>query len=134
VDPLFEPYFAGLAESRIRVPSCVACGRRQFPPRGVCPACQGLDFEWIDMPTSGTVYTFVTTYRAFHPWFAERVPYASVVADLGDGIRVMGACFDDAELVRCGAPVDAAFVPADGLTVLEWHLHEPWRVHEAEVR
>ena len=77
------------------------------------------------MPTSGTVYTFVTVYRAFHPWFADRVPYACVVADLGERIRVMGACFgEDADSVRCGVPVDAVFVPADRLTVLEWRLRE----------
>ena len=60
IDPLFEPYFAALAEERICVPRCARCGRRQFPPRGVCPVCRCVDFEWDEMPRTGTVYTFVT--------------------------------------------------------------------------
>jgi uncharacterized OB-fold protein len=68
----------------------------------------------------GTVYTFVTVHRAFHPWFAQKVPYGVVVAEVGR-IRLLGAMFGDevAEL-ECGMPVQAHIAAVGNGHVLEW--------------
>jgi uncharacterized OB-fold protein len=56
------------------------------------------------------VHTFSVCYRAFDPWFASRVPYGIVVADLGDGIRLTGSYLgDDLDGLRCGLPVRAEY-------------------------
>ena len=125
VDHVFEPYFRGLHEHRILVPRCGRCGTTQFPPREVCAHCQNLEFVWFEAPTTGTIYTFCIAHRPFHPWFADKVPYASVVAQVADGVCIMGACFtSEIDDVRCGADVTAAFVSEGDLTILEWRLDD----------
>ena len=121
INRFFQPYFDGLAESRILVPQCLKCNAKQFPPREVCGYCQGIDFDWANMPLEATIYTYTIVYRAFHPWFSERTPYGVVVGDLGDGIRILGACFDhDIERLACGGVVSAEFELNGELPLLQW--------------
>jgi hypothetical protein len=64
-------------------------------------------------------------HRAFHDWFAERIPYAIVVVEILDDVRVVGACFSGLEQLECGRKVRADFSVSSGLDhrpVLSWTL------------
>jgi len=121
-DPLYAPHLQGLREHRILVQRCRHCGHRQWPPRELCFSCHEEAFDWVEMPAVGTIYTFSVAYRGFNPWFKDQVPYASVVADLGDGIRILAAgADDDVDSITCGDRVHAEFDDvSDELTVLRW--------------
>jgi uncharacterized OB-fold protein len=121
-DPLFAPFFDGLKRRAIMVQQCNKCGHKQFPPRERCFSCHGDDLGWTDAPTEGVVYTYMVAHRAFDPWFKDRLPYGLVVADLGDGIRIM-APYADVDVVDldCGVKVRAFFERvADDITLLQW--------------
>ena len=106
----YAPHFEALAEGEIRVRRCRGCGEPQWPPRACCMRCTGEDFEWIRASEEATVYSYTVCHRAFHPWFADHLPYALVVADLDVGVRILGNAYAaDVQEVRCGVPVRADF-------------------------
>lgn len=121
-DPLYAEHFAGLRNHRILVQRCQRCGHVQWPPRELCHTCHRGDLGWVDAPARGTVYTFTVMYRAFNPWYADRLPYGVVVVDLGAGIHMIGRyAGPDPEALACELPVTAQFEPAtDGVTLLTW--------------
>lgn len=121
-EPLYRPYLQGLREHRLMVQHCSSCGHWQWPPREFCFVCHRPTLGWAEIGQQGSVYTYTVCYRAFHPWFKERLPYGIVDADLGQGIRLLAPYFDpDVEQLECGQTVHAAFDEAEGgITVLRW--------------
>lgn len=121
--PAYATYLGGLRARRVVVPKCRRCGDLVWPPRPVCPHCRGTEFTGHELPGRGVVYTYTIVRRAFHPWFAERVPYGVVVGDLGQGVRILGSLFGpDAERLACGVAVVARFDVSGPVPVLEWEL------------
>jgi uncharacterized protein len=119
----YAGYLEGLRAGRILVPECAHCAHLQWPPREVCSRCRGTEFAVHELPKCGVVYTYTVVRRAFHPWFAERVPYGIVVGDLGAGVRILGSMFGPgAERLACGIAVAARFDVAGPVPVLEWEL------------
>ncbi len=120
---LWRPHIKGLLRSLILVTRCDCCDQMVWPPRLTCPNCLAGEFSWVPAPLRGSVYTYTVCYRPFHEWFAERVPYAIVVVELAEGVRVVGACLGDTALLECGKEVRADFSIRCGLhdlPVLSW--------------
>ena len=58
----------------------------------------------------GEIYSFVIAHRAFHPFWADKVPYVSATIELEEGVRLLTnivGCAPDA--VRIGMAVDVVF-------------------------
>jgi uncharacterized OB-fold protein len=121
-EKLYAAHFQALNEQKIAVQHCVDCGHSQWPAREICFQCHQTNLVWKDIADSGTVYTYSISYRAFHPWFKKHLPYGIFVVDLGDGIRMLGNCFDeDVGNIECGMKVKAVYRQAsEGVTLLEW--------------
>jgi uncharacterized protein len=51
-------FYTRLSAGRLATTKCAGCGRTAWPPRGFCPECTSDQFEWIDLPTEGTVHGF----------------------------------------------------------------------------
>jgi uncharacterized protein len=97
VDPGYEEFVAAQADGRLVARRCAICGTAQWPPRPLCGTCHADAFEPLPVEPGGVVHTFTVVHRAFHPWFAERVPYGVAVVQTDEGIRFMGL-FDPAHL------------------------------------
>lgn len=124
--PLFRDYFEGLREGRLLVRECLSCFSLQWPPRDMCGECHQSRFGSKEIPHAGHVYTFTIVYRAFQPWFEDKVPYALVIAQMNAGVRLMGNYWDeDMEQLECGQAVDANFEDVSpNLTLLAWTRQE----------
>jgi uncharacterized protein len=108
--PLFADYLGGLTSGCLVIRECTNCGVRQWPPRALCGTCRGQEFRPVRVADHGLVHTFTVVHRAFDPWFADRVPYGIVVADLGDGVRMTGNYLgDDLAALACGLAVEARY-------------------------
>jgi uncharacterized OB-fold protein len=56
------------------------------------------------------VYTFTVTHQAFHPAWADRVPYAVATVQLDEGVRmVTDLPPEDVGRVAIGRPVEVFF-------------------------
>jgi len=106
-----EGYWAEAAQGRLGVQRCAQCGRRQHPPRPMCPACHSLDQRIADVAGTGVVYSFSLLHHPQHPAFTY--PVIAVLVDLDEGVRVASNLVGvDPADVRIGLPVRVSFAPA----------------------
>ena len=87
----------GLAEGRIRLQRCDACGRHVFYPRTFCPHCHSDALSWTDASGDGTVYTTTVVRRR-----TERGgDYNVCMVELAEGVRMMSRVDGIAPAGRC---------------------------------
>jgi uncharacterized OB-fold protein len=83
-----QPFWDGLAEGRLRIQRCDACGRFVFYPRPYCPDCLSDALTWTQLSGRGRVYTYTVVRRAMNPAFAPDVPYVFAIVELEEGPRL----------------------------------------------
>ncbi len=107
-----RPFFAAAREHRVVVQRCCNCGKLRFPARELCSHCLARAAEWIEVSGRGTVYSFGVVHQVSHPAFAHLVPYAVVIVELAEGVRMTSNVVDCApQALRIGMPVEAVFDP-----------------------
>jgi hypothetical protein len=91
-DPMDAPFWAAALRGELAVQRCRGCGKRRFPPRPMCPACQSMELAWEPMSGRGRVWSFVVAHPPLLPSFAAIAPYAVVLVELEDdpSIRMVG--------------------------------------------
>jgi uncharacterized OB-fold protein len=109
-DETTQPFWDAATEGRLIAPRCTVCGTVVLPPQPFCFACQSQAFEWIDLPGTGTIYTFTVVRHPLAPHLADVVPYVSGVIELdgtqGAGARLMLNITDaDPDAVKIGDKV-----------------------------
>jgi uncharacterized OB-fold protein len=119
VDGISAIWWAGLADHRVVVQACPACGRRWAEPVPSCPYCGAVGPTSVEVPGTGAVYSFVRVHRPLTAAMADEVPYTVATVDLDDGGRVI-ARVEPAEAAAIGARVTPAFVAHDGWTELRF--------------
>ncbi|WP_419923097.1 Zn-ribbon domain-containing OB-fold protein [Candidatus Poriferisodalis sp.] len=105
-DGLYGEFLAFCTRGELRFQRCSQCGTWRHLPREACRACGSTQWSWECSSGRGTVYTWTVTHRALHPGFADDVPYAAVIAELDEGVRITAQAdgIDLADL-RLGLPV-----------------------------
>lgn len=112
------PTMAGLAgefygwcrKHELRFQRCTACGAWRHVPRELCAACGSFEWEWARSSGRGRIFTWTVAVRAMHPAFQNAVPYAPVVVEMEEGVRILSTvanCPPDA--LTIGMPVTVAF-------------------------
>ena len=66
---------------------CKKCSKWHFPPRLICDACQGREFETRAMRRTGKVLSH-TIVRVGPKQFTDMQPYAVVIVEMDDGPRL----------------------------------------------
>ncbi|MFC3173715.1 Zn-ribbon domain-containing OB-fold protein [Novosphingobium bradum] len=117
--PLTAPYWAAAREQRLMVQQCNACQTRQWPPKPVCSTClrEMTADDWVEVEPTGTVWSFIVYHRAFHPGFADRLPYNVAMVRLDAGPMVITNVVD-CEKPVIGQRVTARFCPEGDEAVL----------------
>jgi uncharacterized OB-fold protein len=83
--------YTRLAEGRLSTTRCAGCGRTAWPPRGFCPECVSDRFEWVDLPSEGTIHGFTVQETGLPAGF--EAPRVFAIVTLG-GHRVFGIVRD----------------------------------------
>ncbi len=122
---LTTPFWDGAANGQLVIQSCNACGHLQHAPEPVCSACLSFDLGSAAVSGKGTVYTYCIATQAFHPWFADRLPFVIAVVELDEqpGLKMITNIVDvDPESVRVGDRVEVTFTPlAEGFMLPVFH-------------
>ena len=113
-DASTQPFWDAALAGRLVAPRCASCGTFVLTPQPFCFACQGQAFEWVELPGTGTIYTFTVVRHPLAPALADVVPYVSGIIELdgtqGAGARMMLNITDcDPEAVRIGDKVEIRF-------------------------
>src|SRR5690349_11011412 len=106
IAPEMAPFFEAARRRALVVQQCTRCGARRFPARAICSRCLGREATWTPVSGRGTVFSFAVMHQANHPGFAAEVPYAVVVIELEEGVRLLSNLVDcPLADVRIGLPV-----------------------------
>lgn len=113
-DDTTQPFWDAAKEDRLVAPKCTSCGTFRLPPAPFCWVCQHRDVEWVELPGTGTIYTFIVVRHPLHPDMAECCPYVSGAVELdgtqGEGARMLVNIIDcDPETVKIGDRVEIVF-------------------------
>jgi uncharacterized OB-fold protein len=110
LEGLTKEFYAWCGRGELRFQRCGDCGSWRHVPRELCAACGSWRWEWARSSGRGTVYTWTVVARAMHPAFEHDVPYAAVIVELEEGVRILTRVVERApdELV-VGMPVEAVF-------------------------
>lgn len=68
---------------------CGACKTLRHPPRLSCAACGSAASDFAPSSGRGRIFTWTVTHQALHPAFAAETPYAVVVTELDEGVRIV---------------------------------------------
>jgi uncharacterized protein len=113
ITPEMGPFWDAARRHQLVAQRCRGCGAFRFPARDLCSACLSREAEWVPVSGRGTVFSFAIMHQVYHPGFADEVPYAVVVIELAEGVRMLS------NLVGCpvadiavGMPVEVVFEDA----------------------
>ncbi|MGQ0802783.1 MAG: Zn-ribbon domain-containing OB-fold protein [Actinomycetota bacterium] len=100
-------WYAHLARGELRFQRCQSCDAWRHPPRHLCPACGGESWSWERASGRGAVFSWTVTHQALHPGFADALPYAVLVVELEEGVRVVAGPREiEPRDLRLGLPVE----------------------------
>jgi hypothetical protein len=90
-DALTAFFWDGARNGELRIQRCQSCGTYIHLPRPVCRNCQSFDLAGERVSGRGTLYSFTQTFKAFHPFFVDRVPYVIATVALAEqpGLHIL---------------------------------------------
>ena len=110
---LSRPFWAAAAQGRLVLQACAACGKCRHYPRLLCDHCYSDAVTWQPATGLGRLHSWTVAHHAFHPAFADELPYTLVTVDLDEGVRALGRWRGDAVL-RIGLAVRGGFETETG--------------------
>ncbi len=88
-----RPFWDALAGGRLISTRCRQCGRVSFPPKPLCRSCWSEDIEWVDLPSTGVLYSFTRVHVVPRAFLADAL-YDIGIVDLPNGVRLMCRLLD----------------------------------------
>lgn len=99
-------YWDALAEGRLELPRCAACGRWHWPAVWRCGDCGSWDHVWTERPLAGEVFTWTRTWHRFPGTEELPLPFVTAVVALpGLPVRLAGIVEGDDSAIEIGTPV-----------------------------
>lgn len=112
--PESQPYWDGLKEHKLMLPTCEDCSSPHFYPRPFCPKpeCFSWNIGWSEASGKGKVHTFVISHQPIPPYNSEdnAPPYVIAVIELEEGPRLMSnLVIDDPYTTEVDMDVEIVF-------------------------
>ena len=109
---LTAPFWDAAAQGRLVAQYCLGCERLRHYPRPMCPHCHGTESGWRELSGRGEIYSYTVAHQAFHPYWADRVPYVVATLELEEGIRMVSELPTlSPERAEIGLAVEVGFEP-----------------------
>jgi uncharacterized OB-fold protein len=116
---LNQPYWDSLKQGHLSFQHCTCCSHNWLPPRSECPHC--LEDKWTWQAASGRakLISWVVYHMAYHPAFAQRLPYAVAVVALEEGARLISNVIgvDDFESLKIDQALQLVIEVEQGLAI-----------------
>ena len=116
-DHLTSFFWDGARQHQLLIQKCHRCGRFQHPPEPVCHHCLSFDLGAGQVSGRGTIYSFEIAMQAFHPWFADKIPFVIAVVELIEQphLKLITNIVDTGpEAIEIGAEVEVTWRRLDG--------------------
>jgi uncharacterized OB-fold protein len=112
INPMTQFFWDGCKARKLMILRCQACGHFVHYPRPVCNKCLSTDLAPEEVSGRASVYGYTVTLQAFHPYYADKLPYTLAVVELEEqpGLRLTTNLVDVAEAeLTTGLPVKVAW-------------------------
>lgn len=97
-------------QHELRFQRCSGCQTWRHMPRESCRNCGSFEWTWERSNGTGKIFSWTIIHRALHPGFADDLPYAVVLVELDEGVRLVSHVVDlPLEHLRIGLPVTVVF-------------------------
>ena len=107
---LAAEFYAHCRSGELRFQRCTKCGAWRHVPRQTCAKCGSWDWAWTRSSGRGRVFTWTVVRRPMHPAFANDAPYAPVVIEMEEGVRIVSQVIDcPPDELRKGMSVEVTF-------------------------
>jgi len=113
-DETTQPFWDAALAGRLLGSRCDNCATFVLPPTPRCFNCQHAAFTWVELPGTGTIYSFTVIRHPLAGYLQPVVPYVSAVVDVdgtqGAGARMLVNVIDcDPDAVAIGDRVKVVF-------------------------
>jgi uncharacterized OB-fold protein len=109
-DPWASPYWEGARRERLLFQRCQVCSYLRWPPTPICAECLTPGGDWVEVPPTGTVWSFAVYEHAFETSFSGDIPYNVALVELDAGPRLISNIVDiDNDALKIGLKVTAFF-------------------------
>ncbi len=113
MEGLTRQFYGWCAKGELRFQRCSGCRAWRHVPRLLCAECGSWEWQWERSSGLGRVFTWTVATRAIHPGFQADVPYAAVVVEMEEGVRVVSHVTDcPPDELSMDMPVEVTFVEA----------------------
>ncbi|WP_182377756.1 Zn-ribbon domain-containing OB-fold protein [Nocardioides sp. WS12] len=125
-----RPHWDAAREGNYLLQRCRECQTYLVPPVYDCFHCHAgaQALEWAEVSGRGTLHTFNIYHRAYHPGFADEVPYNTAIVELAEGplvtTRIVDCANDD---LAVGMSVQVTFVDHNGTPDIRLPVFAPDR-------
>lgn len=121
---LSAQYWEATKRGELIVQRCSNCHTLRHYPTVLCSQCYSPEYAWIMASGRGQLHSWTVTHHAFHPSFAQALPYTLVTVDLEEGVRALGLLDEGAaQDLNIGMAVRAGFQPRpDGFGDLTFYV------------
>ena len=118
---LNREFYEACSSGAVHLQRCDGCGAHRHPPRYYCPSCFSDRWSWQPVSGAGRVASWVTTHFTVDRGWADEVPYTTIVVELDEGPRLLGAMrgLSESELEH-GLPVHLIGEPKGDDFVFFW--------------
>jgi uncharacterized OB-fold protein len=107
---LTQQFYEWCRQGELRFQRCDGCAAWRHVPREVCAQCGSFAWTWTRATGRGHIFTWTVAARAMHPGFATDAPYAPVVVEMEEGVRLVSLVTDVApDDLRIDMPVEVVF-------------------------
>ena len=107
---LTEEFYAWCRKGELRFQRC-QCGGWRHVPREICARCGSPTWSWERASGRGRIFTWTVAARAMHPAFVDNAPYAPVVVEMEEGVRLVSQMVDCApDALTIDMAVEVVFV------------------------
>ncbi|MDP6977805.1 MAG: OB-fold domain-containing protein [Myxococcota bacterium] len=94
LDGLHGEFFAHCKNHALHFQRCDDCQTFRHVPREMCPECGSWNWSWQPSSGRGKVFTWTVVARPMHPAFVDACPYAPVVVEMEEGVRLLSEVVD----------------------------------------
>ncbi|MFI5317226.1 MAG: Zn-ribbon domain-containing OB-fold protein [Myxococcota bacterium] len=109
-DDLVAAFWEHCARGELRFQRCSGCGTWRHLPRLRCARCGSPEFSWERSSGRGRVHSWTVTHQTPIRAFAARAPFAVLVVELDEGVRMVAGLVEaDPKVLRLELPVEVVF-------------------------
>lgn len=84
-------FYRHAASGKLHLQHCDECARVLHPPRYLCAGCGSDALSFLPVSGRGHLFSWTITHRPVDPGWAHELPYATVVVEMEEGVRLVGA-------------------------------------------